>query len=191
MRKIILASGSPRRKELLQILGLQFDLEESNYKEELEKKRNPKELACFLSQNKAKAVAQKHKDAIVIAADTLIVFQGKILGKPRSREDAQEMLRRISNKSHSVITGFTIIDTRKNKTISQTVETKVYFRKLSEKEIENYVKTGEPQDKAGAYGIQGLGQILIQRIEGDYANVVGLPLGALAQSLKEFKINVI
>lgn len=191
MKQIILASKSPRRKELFQILGLEFKTEESNFEENLDKNPPPKKLAIFLSQGKAKAVAKNHKDAIIIAADTLVAFQNKILGKPQSPQCAFKMLNGISGKPHSVVTGFTVIDSKTGKTVSEAMETKVYFRKFSPREIKNYIKTGEPLDKAGAYAIQGLGQLLIKKIEGSYSNVVGLPLTALAQSLKKFGINVL
>lgn len=193
MPKIILASKSPRRQELFKILDLEFEMEESDYEEDLEKALKPKELAIFLSQGKAKAVASQHKNenAVIIAADTLIAFQDKILGKPSSKEEALKILWTMRGKCHSVITGLTIINTQTGKTESKAVETRVYFRKFSKEEVKNYVATGEPQDKAGAYGIQGLGQLLIEKIEGDYSNVVGLPLGTLARSLKKFGLKVI
>ncbi len=191
MRKIILASKSPRRKELFGILGIPFVCEESNFEEDIEQTFPPRELACYLAQGKAQAVAPKHPNAIIIAADTLIALGNQVLGKPHTPEKAREMLQMMSGKSHSVITGYAILDTQTNKAVSRAVETKVYFRKLSAKEIENYVKTKQPLDKAGSYGIQGLGQLLIQKIEGDYSNVVGLPLSALAQDLKKFGVKII
>jgi len=191
MRKIILASRSPRRRELFKILDLPFVTEESDYEEDLTKKLTPKQLAVTMSRGKARAVAKNKKDAIVIAADTLISFQNKILGKPHSRKHAFVMLSKMSGKVHSVITGYTIIDTKTKKILSKAIETKVYFRKLKPQEIKNYIKTDQPLDKAGAYGIQGLGQLLIQKIEGNHSNVVGLPLGALVQSLKKFNVNIL
>jgi septum formation protein len=151
----------------------------------------PHEFAQKISLEKAKTVASKHKNAIVIAADTFIVFGGQILGKPHTEKEAREMLEAISGKSHSVITGFSIIDTSKNKTLSKSVETKIYIRKLTSAEIDAYVKSKEPLDKAGAYAIQGLGAILVEKIEGDYFNVIGLPLSALTEALKEFGVNIL
>jgi len=191
MRKIILASKSPRRRELFKILGVPFVIKESDYEENLTKKMEPKELAITMSQGKARTIAKKQKDAIVIAADTLISFQNKVLGKPRSEKDAFSMLSQMSGKVHSVITGYTILDTKTKKNLSKAVETKVYFRKLKSQEIKNYIKTSQFLDKAGAYGIQELGQLLIEKIEGNYSNVVGLPLGSLVQSLKQFDINIL
>ena len=191
MKTIILASASPRRKELLEKIGLKFEVEPSNHEEDIGSDLEPHGLARKISLEKAQAVASRHKNAIVIAADTLGVFRGKIVGKPRTEAEARKMLAMLSGKSHRVITGFTIIDTDSNKTLSRTVETKVYFRKLTPEEIDAYVKTGEPLDKAGAYAIQGLGAVIVEKIEGDYYNVIGLPLSALAESLKEFGVCVL
>ena len=186
--EIILASKSPRRKELLKKLGIKFKIDPSEYKEDMNLKLKPQGLAKRLSCEKAKAVAKKYKNAIIIAADTFIVFKGKLLGKPHTETEAKKMLKKLSGKSHSVITGFTIIDTRKKKIISKSVETKVYFKKLTQSEIDNYVKSKEPLDKAGAYAIQGLGAFLVEKIEGDYFNVIGLPLKTLAESLRNFNV---
>lgn len=190
-KKIILASASPRRKELLEKTGLKFRVVKSRYKEGVNRRLSPRQVAVSLSLGKAKAVAKKYKDTIIIAADTFIVFKGKILGKPKTAAKAKEMLRKMSGKLHSVITGFTILDTQKNKVVSQSVETKVYFKKLKPAEIDFYVKSKEPLDKAGAYAIQGLGPMLIEKIEGDYFNVVGLPIASLLEDLKKFGINVL
>jgi len=191
MKTIILASASPRRKALLKQIGLKFKVEASNYEEKISSDSEPHELAKSLSLEKAKAVAKKHKNILVIAADTFIVFEGRILGKPHTETEAKEMLETINGKAHSVITGFTIIDAGDDKALSRSVETKVYLRKLSSNEIDAYVKSKEPLDKAGAYAIQGLGSVIVEKIEGDYYNVVGLPLSALAESLKEFGVHVL
>jgi septum formation protein len=191
MKTIILASASPRRKELLEKTGLKFEVEPSNYEENISPELEPHELAKWLSLEKAKLVAKNHQNALVIAADTFIVFEGKILGKPATETEAKKMLETLSGKQHSVITGLTIIDTETNKAISKSVETKVYIRKLTSKEIEAYVKSKEPLDKAGAYAIQGLGSVIVEKIEGDYFNVIGLPLSALAESLKGFGVHIL
>lgn len=128
---------------------------------------------------------------IIIAADTFVIINGQILGKPHTEEKAREMLVLLEGRTHSVITGFTILDTGTGKKLSRSVKTKVTFRKLGEKEITAYVKTKEPLDKAGAYGIQRLGSVLVKRIEGNYFNVIGLPLCALSDSLKEFGIRIL
>ena len=191
MKKIILASASPRRKALLKQIGLKFEVEPSKQKEILDTRLEAGELVKKLSQEKAGEVAQEHGDAIIIAADTVVLLGRKILGKPHDRLDARNMLRALSGKSHRVITGFTIIDTESKRTLSRSVETIVYIKLLTSSEIDAYVDSGEPLDKAGAYAIQGLGSVIVERIEGDYFNVVGLPLEALAESLKEFGIDVL
>ncbi|MEK7281057.1 MAG: Maf family protein [Chloroflexota bacterium] len=191
MKTIILASASPRRKALLEKIGLKFKVEPSDYEETISAELEPHELAKSLSLEKAKLVAKNHKNALVIAADTFIAFEGKILGKPLTEAEAKEMLSTISGKPHSVITGFTIIDTENNKTVSKSVETRVHLRALSSSEIDAYVKSKEPLDKAGAYAIQGLGSVLVDRIEGDYFNVMGLPLSTLTESLKEFGVHIL
>lgn len=191
MKKIILASASPRRKEILGTTGLKFGVCESDYEEDLSIKKDPRRLARFLSRKKAEAVAHKYRDSIIIAADTFIVFRGRLLGKPHTAKEAEKMLGMLNGKAHSVITGFTVLDTGSNKTVSRSVETKVYFKNLTKVEIKAYVRSKEPLDKAGAYAIQGTGAILIEKIEGDFFNVVGLPLCALIESLKKFGINVL
>jgi len=187
-RRIILASASPRRKEILKMTGLKFSVEAGDYEEDMDLALKPRHLARFLSSEKARASAGKYTNALVIAADTFIVFKGCLLGKPHTREEARRMLDLLNGRAHSVITGFTIIDTSTKKKVSRSVETRVYFRKLTMKEIESYIKTGEPLDKAGAYAIQGTGALLVKKIEGDYFNVMGLPLSSLTEALKEFGV---
>jgi septum formation protein len=191
MKKIILASASPRRKELLEQLGLLFETESSNCEEHIDSAAEPHELAKSLSLKKALAVAEKHRGSLIIAADTFIVLEGRILGKPHSEAEATEMLRTLNGKAHSVISGFTVLDTETHKVFSRSVETMVHMKRLTPEEIEVYVRSGEPLGKAGGYAIQGVGAVLVKKIEGDYFNVVGLPLSALAESLKEFGIQVL
>jgi septum formation protein len=191
MRKIILASASPRRKEILATSGLKFTVCKSSYAEDLTVSKEPRSLARFLSRKKAEDVVSKYTDAIVIAADTFIVYKNKLLGKPSGPDDARRMLKMLSGKMHSVITGFTVIDSKTNKKVSRSIETKVYFKKLTTDKINAYVRSGEPLDKAGAYAIQGLGAVFIEKIEGDFFNVVGLPVCALAESLKKFGIKIL
>ncbi len=185
MKQIILASGSPRRKELLEKAGLEFIVDPSSYEEELDSNLEPNELVKQLSLGKANDIASRHENAVIIGADTIIVFEGKILGKPKDENDARETLSRLSGQVHSVITGFTLIDTGTGKILSKSVETKVYFKELTPQEIDDYVKSGEPLDKAGSYAIQGLGAKLVDEIEGDFDNVVGLPINEVVKSLKE------
>jgi septum formation protein len=190
-KEIILASASPRRKELLKLIGLRFKIDPGDYKENMNLKLSPHKLARALSLEKAKSVAGKYNNAIIIAADTFVIIRGQLLGKPHTEEETKRMLVLLNGATHSVITGFTILDTDTGKKISRSVETKVTFKNLTEKEIDAYVKTKEPLDKAGAYAIQGLGSILVKRIEGDYFNVIGLPLCPLVECLAEFGIQVL
>jgi septum formation protein len=192
IKKIVLASSSPRRHHLLESIGLHFIVDAEGLEEDrLVTGTDPHQEAARLSLNKARSVAARHPHAIVIAADTFGVLDGRYLGKPQNSRDAVRMLKSISGKCHKVISGFTIIDTSTNLIATRTIETQVYFRSLSLSEITTYVNTGEPLDKAGAYAIQGLGSVLVEKIEGDYYNVVGLPLCALAVALKEFDIEVL
>ena len=186
-----MASASPRRRELLEKLGLKFEVEPSNSEEIITSNPKPHELAKSLSLEKAKAVASKYKNALVIAADTFGILDGKVLGKPHTETEARKMLKMMSGKPHLVITGFTIIDTETKKTLSKSVETKVYIKRLTSEEIDAYVRSKEPLDKAGGYAIQGLGSVIVEKIEGDFYNVIGLPLNALAESLKKFGVNIL
>ncbi|MGC2063626.1 MAG: Maf family protein [Thermodesulfovibrionales bacterium] len=190
-RRIILASASPRRKELLELIGLSFSIVPSNYEEDMTLKLSPRRLACLLSAKKAEDVARKCPDALVIAADTFIDLKGKLLGKPQTPAEAKQMLRSLSNRSHEVITGFTVLDTTSGDKVSKAIATKVYFKNLNQREIDAYVASGEPMDKAGAYAIQGLGSVIIKKIDGDYFNVIGLPLNALTSALRKFGIAVL
>jgi len=190
-RTIILASGSPRRKELLSLIGLKFKVDVSDFEENLGLKLKPHELSKYLSFEKARAVAHNYKNAVIIAADTFIVFRGKLLGKPHTEKEAMRMLTLLNGKSHSVITGYTVLDTTTGKKSSRSVETKVWFRNMAEDELRAYVRTGEPLDKAGAYAIQGIGSLIVKKIEGDYFNVIGLPVASLAATLKKFDITVL
>ncbi|MBN2099914.1 MAG: septum formation inhibitor Maf [Dehalococcoidia bacterium] len=191
MKKIVLASASPRRKELLEQVGLRFEVDPTDYDEGKISTSGPHRMATHLSQGKARAAARKHRKAIIIAADTLVVLGGKVFGKPHTNAQARVMLRALNGRTHSVVTGFTILDTETGKVLSRSVETRVHMKRATLKEIDGYVRTKEPLDKAGGYAIQGRGAVLVERIEGDYSNVVGLPLGTLAESLKEFGINVL
>lgn len=176
---------------MLENIGLSFEVDAGNCRENLSPDLEPHELATQISLEKARSVAGKYPDAVIIGADTFGVLDGRIIGKPGTEQEARKMLKAIGGKCHLVITGFSIIDTASGKTVSATVETKVYIKKLTLEEIDAYVKTEESLDKAGAYAIQGLGAFFVERIEGDYNNVVGLPIYALVNALKEFGIRVI
>ena len=172
-------------------MGLEFEVDPSNYEEDMTLDMEPSKLAMHLSLGKAKEVAQRYKNSIIIAADTFCVLGKEILGKPHTKENAKIMLNKLSGKTHSVITGFTIIDTETNKQVSKSVETKVFFADISEKDIDDYVSLGEPLTKAGAYAMQHRGGIFVEKIEGDYFNVVGLPLRPLFLELKNFGVNIL
>ena len=191
MKKIILASASPRRKEILALTGLRFRVVPSDYEEILDNAIKPHNLAKLLSLEKAMAVAGKYRDALIIAADTFIVFKRKFLGKPHTSQEARKMLSLLNGKFHSVITGYTILDTGTGKKITRSVETKVWFKNASAQELDAYVATREPIGKAGAYAIQGRGAVMVKKIEGDYLNVVGLPLFDLVESLRKFGIRLL
>ncbi len=190
MKRIILASTSPRRKSLLEQIGLKFSVDARVHEDTETISQEPHHLAMEIAFRKAKSVANEHPDAIIIAADTFGVIDGHRFGKQHTEREARAMLAKLSGKAHTVISGFTVLDTLTGKTVSRSVETTVYMKQLTKLEIEAYVRTGEPLDKAGAYAIQGLGAVLVEKIEGDYFNVVGLPLRALSEVLKEFGINV-
>lgn len=219
MRPIILASASPRRKTLLaQIIGDRFTVEESDFDEETlggtclegkaeedvdgggERERDrsgcnedpdPINHVLASSQGKACSVASRHSKGVVIGADTIVVCNGTIIGKPHTPDRAIEMLREISGKTVDVITGITVIDIKGGRELQAHEVTKVFIRDLDERMIQNYVATGEPLDKAGAFGIQGKGAVLVERIEGDYFNVVGLPLFSLAGLLRQVGVDVL
>lgn len=178
-RPLILASGSPRRKEILDMMGLIYTVDVSDADESFF--ADPEAMVLELSSRKAQAVACKHPDSIILAADTL-VFCKHVLGKPQSAQHAKEMLRELSGNWHSVYTGVTMIDTQSGRKISQADCTRVHFVALSDDEMDAYIASGEPMDKAGSYAIQGMGGMFIDRIEGSYSNVVGLPM-ALVRSM--------
>ncbi len=191
MKNIVLASSSPRRKALLEQIGLEFTVDARAQEDAALAGDDPRRLVEELSRRKAASVREHHPDSLIIAADTIGVVAGRIIGKPHSENEAREILSLLSAKAHTVITGFTVLDTGSGKSVSRSVETTVYMKPLTQAEIKNYVQTGEPLDKAGAYAIQGLGAVLVEKIEGDYFNVMGLPLRALAEVLKEFGVNVL
>jgi len=191
MRKIILASISSRRKEIFAKTRLQFKTQKSNYKEDLTSPLPPPKLAEHLSKGKAYAIATKNPNSIIIAADTFVVFGNKTVGKPKTKKQAREILRMLSGKENDIITGVTILDGKKNNICSFHEITKVFMKNLPEKTIDAYIKMGEPMDKAGAYAIQGLGALLIEKIDGDFFNAMGLPLARLCKELRKFGIKVL
>ena len=185
MEKIVLASASPRRRELLEQIGIKFDIVVSNEPEdEIDKSLSPENYTSEIALMKACNVAKKltgtkRKDSLIIAADTVVYSDGKILGKPKDSDDAFRILKSLSGKAHEVYTGICVMRLTDGYATSKSIKTTVKFKELTDKTIKAYIKTGEPADKAGAYGIQGRGAVLVEEICGDYFNVVGLPLSAL------------
>lgn len=173
--KLILASGSPRRRKIMADLGYDFDVIPANVNEDIMFEESPKEHVLRLSRIKAESVATGHKDNLVIGADTIVVLDNKILGKPESEKQACEMLEMLSGKTHIVFTGLTLIHNKENYSKSDFDFTEVIFNDLSKAEIREYVSTGEPLDKAGSYGIQGMGSFLVNNYRGKLDTVIGFP----------------
>ena len=183
---IVLASRSPRRQALLSLLGLSFYVLPSKIKEPPPASGQcPEEYATYLANLKAEDVCQRRSDCLILAADTIVVLKGQILGKPRTEDHALEMLQNLSGQTHEVITGVTLLCKQKQINISFTCKSSVTIAKFPENVLKGYIQTGEPMDKAGAYGIQGVGAFLVQKICGSYTNVVGLPLTELLKYLKQ------
>lgn len=180
--QLILASGSPRRKELLGLFGIPFTVRAADIDETMNPAGNPFDEVARLSREKALAVP-RGEDDVVIAADTIVVCNGRVLGKPKSEAQAAEMLTMLSGQAHQVMTGCTLLRGDRQQTFTEVTD--LHFRPLAQGEIRRYVATGEPMDKAGAYGIQGGAALFCTRMEGDYYNVMGLPVCRLWQSLRE------
>ncbi|MCR3923139.1 MAG: Maf family protein [Firmicutes bacterium] len=179
MKNIILASASPRRADLLRQIGLDFEVMVSDVREDEIKEKDPSRLVERLALLKAQAVASARHDGIVIAADTVVCVDGELLGKPADEREAWEMLRMLSGRSHQVMTAVAVIIQPNLQTLCHVETTKVFMRPISEEEILWYLNSGEPYDKAGGYGIQGKAAVFVEKVEGCYFNVVGLPLAAL------------
>lgn len=188
--KLILASASPRRRQLLAGLGLPFEAIAVELDEQGVNEPTPDRLVRRLAVEKAERVARQRPDAIVIGADTVVVHGGEVLGKPRDASDAVTMLRRLSGQTHHVYTGVAVVCQAEGRELVEHEVTAVTFGELTPRAIERYVASGEPLDKAGAYGIQGVGATLVRRVEGCYFNVVGLPLYRLARMLAAFGIEI-
>lgn len=195
MYKVILASASPRRRELLEQIGIDFEVIVSKADENISEPTK-EQLVMKLSSIKAMAVydeyGMKDENTLIIGADTVVAFEGKILGKPKDEEAAKEMLKMLSSNTHEVLTGVTILYKRNGELKRETFydKTLVYTYEISEKEIDEYIMTKEPMDKAGSYGIQGIGAKFIEKIDGDYNNVVGLPVSKIYQKIKEIENEV-
>ena len=190
-RRLILASTSPRRRELLEKLGCSFQVESGGVEEESSGAASPAEHVSTLARRKALGTASQVKRAVIVAADTVVVLDGLILGKPGTPERAREMLMALSGNEHEVVTGLAVVDADSGTVEQDVVTTRVRFRHLGEELIGRYVATGEPLDKAGAYAIQGKGALLVDSIEGCYYNVVGLPLTVLNGLLEKFGMDLL
>ncbi len=183
-KPLILASASPRRKELLELVQIPFEIHVSEVEEKIEETASPAEVVMSLAAQKAADVAQHYPHAVVLGADTIVTYGARMLGKPNSKEEAAETLRVLSGNTHEVYTGVALVSG--DETFTFYERTEVTFWKLSEEEIQAYVETGEPLDKAGSYGIQGKGAALVKKINGDYYSVVGLPVARIVRELRSF-----
>ncbi|HJV44311.1 MAG TPA: Maf family protein [Bacillota bacterium] len=188
---IILASASPRRQELLRNLGLPFIVRPSHADEHVDDGRKPAEVVELLAERKAAEVAGLYEEGLIIGSDTIVVLDGEILGKPGGEDEAYAMLSKLSGREHSVFSGLAVIDALSGEKRIGYMETKVKMRPITEKEINDYIKTKEPMDKAGSYAIQGLGSLFITGIQGDYFSVVGLPIRLLAEYLQGFGVDIL
>jgi len=183
--KLILASASPRRAELLRLLGVDFDVIPSHLDETYRNGEVPPAHVLRLSIEKADLIAHLFPEALILGADTVVVIDGKVLGKPKNPEDARHMLEMLSGREHIVYTGFSLIRKEKNLMTSQIVQSSVLFKDIPEDEISWYVNSDEPYDKAGGYAVQGMGAFFIREIRGSYTNVMGLPLSEVVETLKD------
>lgn len=183
---IILASASPRRKEILGNTKLKFSIIKSDIDEVIYEGESPTQAVMRLAFEKCMDIASKHEQDLVIGADTIVVLDDKILGKPKDEKEAYDMIKSLSNNTHQVITGIGLINLGNNKKVIDYVVSNVKFKDLSEEDIIDYINTKESLDKAGAYGIQGYGAMLVEEIRGDYFNIVGLPISRLSDLLKKY-----
>lgn len=190
MRQIILASVSPRRREMFKLFGIKFKAVDSGYDEILQKHLNHEQQVVFLAVGKAKATAKKYPQAIIISADTMVLFGTKIIGKPKNIKDAEKMLKSFSGKSQTLMTGVAVLDAQSGQVLTHVEKSKIYFKKLTSADIAEYIKKGKPLDKAGGYNLQGFGFNLIQKIEGDFSNNLGLPMGVVYNFLQQLGIKI-
>ena len=184
MRRVLLASESPRRRELMNISGIPFFVSSAKIEESMDESLSIEDAVMKLALQKAEAVLSTHENELVVGADTIVVINHEVLGKPKDVEDAKRMLRMLSGKTHQVMTGVAIVSKEVQETFCEVTE--VTFGTLSEEDIEWYIKSKEYYDKAGSYAIQGKGMMLVEKISGDYTNVVGLPMHHLVQQLKKY-----
>ncbi len=191
MKKVILASNSPRRHELMKLLGVPFEIVASDFDESSIKTKDPKKLVERLSYEKARVVAKRFKNAIVIGGDTVVVLGKKIIGKPKDKRDAEKTLKLLSGTKHTIITGLTVIDVHSGRKITKSAELVVKMKKLTNKEIEAYVKTGEPMGHAGSYAVNERGGIFVKEVSGDFFSAIGLPLRDLREAMIKFEVKTI
>lgn len=191
--RIVLASASPRRRELLEMLRIEnLEIIPAKGEEKVDEALSPEELVCALSRQKAQEVHDadaQRENSVFIGSDTIVYLDGAVLGKPADEDEARRMLRSLSGRSHKVYTGVTVIGN--GRTISEAEETTVFFRDLTDEEIDAYIATGEPMDKAGAYGAQGIASLFVERLEGDFFNVMGLPVCRLGKMLTKQGVKLI
>lgn len=189
--KLVLASASPRREDILAGLDLKFTVVPSKLDESKFNNENPLELVTILAEEKARSVSQLVEDALVIAADTIVVLENEILGKPKNKFEARKMLKMLQGKQHQVITALAVMNSQNGESYTEKNITDVTMTEISEEEIINYVDTGEPLDKAGSYAIQGLGGLFVEEIKGSYYSVMGLPVHQLAKLLDRFNYGIL
>lgn len=188
MRKLILASGSPWRKIILEKAHIPFEVQLPEYNEDMSLDMPPEKLAHTLALGKARAVAVRHTDAVIVGADTFAVYKKQLIGKPLTKANATRILTKLSGQWNDVYTGIAVVDAKSGKSIAKTVHTRVHFRKITTSEIRAYVESGEPLYAGGSYTAQDTGATFIDRIEGDFWAVVGLPLATLVPLLAQFGI---
>lgn len=190
--RIVLASKSPRRKEILNNIGLKFEVVESNFDETIDPSQMPEDTVKYLAYKKAEDVAHAVRDnALIIGADTVVVHNSIIMGKPGKYQDSFDMLKKLSGSWHNVYTGICVLNPASGQHVIDYENTRVRIKQLTDEEILDYINTGEPADKAGSYAIQGIGSLIVERIEGCYFNVVGLPIYKLSKLMREFGVNLL
>jgi len=189
-RIIILASVSPRRREIFKSFGIKFKTVNPAYKEILQKHLSHKDQVKFLALKKAESAAKQYPKAIIISADTMVLFGKKIIGKPKNLKDAEKMLKSFSGKPQTLLTGVAVLDAQSGQVLTHVEKSKLYFKKLSGEDIAEYLKKGKPLDKAGGYNLQGYGFNLIQKVQGDFTNNLGLPMGVVYNSLQKLGIKI-
>lgn len=190
-RRIILASGSQARKQLMEKIKLAFEIQKSDFEEIMDPNKPPQELAVELALGKARDVATRNADAIVIAADSFVILGDEYLGKPHSIEEARRMLRKVSGKKQNFVTGLAVIDTESGTTVTDYEISEITVKEISDEEIEGYIATGEPFNKAGGYAIQEIGSIFIEKISGSYTGIAGLPMNKLHDILKQMGVKIV